>query len=390
MPKLYPDDAHGTCDPLTLAVECSPAAIALTTLAGELVCGNSAAETLLGAAEGGGRIPNLAKLCTEPAQIAMLEEVARDGKERQFSAYKYSADRGRRTLICRLRRIAGTNAIPTWLAFTALEYDEGASADGIPFDGVQSLQRVSGNQGIAAWMISFDDDGNWLNEPMEWSPPLFELLDVNPSVTRPRFTRFLEAIEPEDRTPLIERLLDVIRDRSSTEILYRVRPRNGPMKVIRGRVVFETDAGATRNRLWSVEEDITAMIALRPMLPVELAILESVTTNVAAPVYAVDADLRYIYSNELYRSTMRQLYDTTVLLGNRVLDGISPPGRRRVVLSSLRRALAGASAAEELTITDENSTSTRYDLTYAPIMSGPKTIGVLVLGQRLSDAGSRV
>jgi hypothetical protein len=43
-----------------------------------------------------------------------------------------------------------------------------------------------------------------------------------------------------------------------------------------------------------------------------------------------------------------------------------------------------------LTITDENSTSTRYDLTYAPIMSGPKTIGVLVLGQRLSDAGSRV
>jgi hypothetical protein len=162
------------------------------------------------------------------------------------------------------------------------------------------------------------------------------------------------------------------------------------MKVIRGRVVFETDAGATRNRLWSVEEDITAMIALRPMLPVELAILESVTTNVAAPVYAVDADLRYIYSNALYRSTMRQLYDTTVLLGNRVLDGISPPGRRRVVLSSLRRALAGASAAEELTITDENSTSTRYDLTYAPIMSGPKTIGVLVLGQRLSDAGSRV
>jgi PAS domain-containing protein len=372
---------------LALALERSPAAIALTTLAGEVICGNSAAESLFGAREvDRAQARNLTVLCTEPAQIAMLEEVARDGKERQFSAFTDSPDRGRRQLICRVTRVAGKNAIPAWLTFSAMEYDERATPEVVPFDAAQSLRKVMRETLIAGWMIRVDDQNDWVNGPMEWSSGMFDLLDVTRSGARPKFARFLEAILPEDRATLLERLTRVVHERSACELVYRVRPRNGLVRVIRSRVVLEDGIpGETPDKLWGVEEDVTALFRMHPTVPMEVALLDTIGLNLDAPVYAVDADLRYVYFNELHRATMQHLYGIQALIGARAFDGGIPSPRRKVVLSNLRRALTGVRAAENLTLAIEGSDPVRFDLTYAPIVARSKTLGVLILGNRLES-----
>ncbi len=106
-----------------VALERSPAAIALATLAGDLLYLNASAEQLFGLAPGAaltGR--NLADICTDAGQLGALEAVARDGRERSLfiragSASSTAADLAPLRMLCKLTRIDGYGGIPTWLAF---------------------------------------------------------------------------------------------------------------------------------------------------------------------------------------------------------------------------------------------------------------------------------
>src|SRR6202046_241205 len=68
-----------------VALEHSPAALGLATLAGDLLYLNANGERLFGLARGDaltGR--NLADICSDSGQLGALEAVARDGRERSL------------------------------------------------------------------------------------------------------------------------------------------------------------------------------------------------------------------------------------------------------------------------------------------------------------------
>src|ERR1700761_2413000 len=86
-----PMPSNGASSSGMLTLEQAPAALGLATLAGDLFFLNVRAQRLFGIAPGGplgGR--NLADLCTEAGQLAVLEAVARDGRERNLSVYRHA------------------------------------------------------------------------------------------------------------------------------------------------------------------------------------------------------------------------------------------------------------------------------------------------------------
>jgi len=154
-----------------VALEHSPAALGLATLAGDLLYLNASGERLFRLTRGAslaGR--NLADICSDPGQQGALEAVARDGRERSLLIRAGSAtpdtrreapEGAPRPVLCKLTRIDGYGGIPTWLAFAGIERDD-ATADGdAPLGEAESMSIVRRLASVAAWKMRIDTAESW-------------------------------------------------------------------------------------------------------------------------------------------------------------------------------------------------------------------------------------
>ena len=368
-----------------LTLEQSPAALGLATLAGDLFFLNTRAQRLFGIASGtplAGR--NLADLCTEAGQLATLEAVARDGRERNLSVYREAGAATAVRMLLRLSRIAGYGGIPTWIAFAAVERDDSADGDA-PLSEAESMSILRRLASLAAGKMRIDDSGQWVNNTMQRSAGLHPLL--KPGSSRLPSRSFLDFLAREDREGTRAGLEKSLQSGTRFEAVYRLNPRNGAAKVVLSRAVVAADeecSGAAT--MFGMVHDITSALG-GEMRPYEkAAILDTIVTSLEAPVYAVDHDLRYTYFNPFFSLTMRPGYGTDAVLGEKAYESIPDDARRRAVLGHLRRALAGARVVEEIRICLDDAVSRRYDLTYAPIESGAAPGGgVAVFGVRSSN-----
>ena len=370
-----------------LTLEQSPAALGLATLAGDLFFLNTRAQRLFGIAPGtplGGR--NLAEICTEAGQLAALEAVARDGRERNLSVYREAGAATALRMLLRLTRVAGYGGIPTWIAFAAVERDDSADDDA-PLGEAESMSILRRLTSVAAWKMRIHDCGQWSNNTMQWGAGLHPLLNLKPGSSRLPAHSFLDFVAREDREGTRVALEKSLQSGARFEAVYRLNPRNGAAKVVLSRAVVAADeecSGAPT--MFGTVHDITSALG-GEMRPYEkAAILDTIAMSLEAPIYAVDRDLRYIFFNPFFALTMRHVYGTDAVLGEKAYESISDDGRRRAVSGHLRRALAGARVVEEIRISLDDAVPRRYDLTYAPIKNGAAPAGgVTVFGVRRPD-----
>jgi len=365
-----------------LALEHAPAAIALATLAGDLLYLNPRAEHLFGVlcdADLAGH--NLADICTETGQLATVEAVARDGRERQLSVCREAAASVPIRLLCKVTRVAGYGGIPTWLAFVGLERDTPATVDA-SLDELESLSILRRLTSMAAWKVRIEDWDNWTRNPMQWGTGLNPLLNLKPGaakVTTPQ--GYLDFVAREDRESIRAALEKALLSGSRFESVHRISPRNGSPKTVLSRAVLVADDQASSApALLGMVQDITSAVGSELRTYEKAAILETIATNTEAPVYAVDRDLRYTYFNSFFAMSMRYVYGTDTVLGERAYESISNDTRRRTVLGHLRRALGGTRVVEEIPICLDDAVVRHYELTYSPIKSGTGTSGVAVFG----------
>jgi PAS domain-containing protein len=371
-----------------VALEHSPAALGLATLAGDLLYLNANAERVFGLAHGAaltGR--NLADICSDAGQLGALEGVARDGRERNLFIYREVPNAAPSRLLCKLTRIDGRGGIPTWLAFAGFERDDSATDDEAPLSDAESMSIIRRLSSVAAWKMPIDTRDSWTQDMMQWDSGMQALLNLKSGHSKIAAHQFLECVAREDRELATDMLEKSLLGGSRFEAVYRVNPRNGSPKIVLTRALLAADTEASSApTLFGTVQDITSALG-NEMRPFEkAAILDTIAANMEAPVYAVDRDLRYTYFNPFFAFTLRRVYGADPVLGEKAYEAVSDDGRRRVVLGHLRRALAGTRVVEEVPISADDAIVRRYDLTYSPIKSGTVIGGVTVFGSRSPGA----
>jgi len=368
-----------------VALEHSPAALGLATLAGDLLYLNTNGERLFGVAHG---VPltgrNLADICSDAGQFGALEAVARDGRARSL-VIRVGSESIR--MLCKLTRIDGYGGIPTWLAFAGFERDDFTTDDESPLSDAESLSIMRRLSNVAAWKMPIDTRDNWTQSMMHWDAGVHALLNLKPTHSKVAAQHFLEGVAREDRELAGDMLEQSLQSGSRVEAVYRVNPRNGSPKVVLARAILAADTEASSEpTLFGTVQDITSALGNEMRSYEKAAILDTIAANMEAPVYAVDRDLRYTYFNPFFAFMLRRIYGTDAVLGEKAYEAVSDEGRRRVVLGHLRRALTGTRVVEEVPLSVDDSIVRRYELTYSPIRSGPVTGGVTVFGIRSPGA----
>jgi PAS domain-containing protein len=285
--------------------------------------------------------------------------------------------------LLRLSRVAGYGGIPTWIAFAALEREDSADTE-VPLGESESMSILRRLSSLAVWKMRIDDPGQWVNNTMQWDAGLHPLLNLKPGSGRLTARGFLDLVAREDRDGTRTALARSLQGGPRFEAVFRINPRNGSAKVVLSRTVVATDEESSGTpTMFGVVHDITSALGGETRPYEKSAILDTIATGLEAPVYAVDRDLRYTYFNPFFALTMRHVYAADAVLGEKAYESIPDDGRRRAVLSHLRRALAGARVVEEIRITLDDAVPRRFDLTYAPIKSGAAPGGgVAVFGVR--------
>jgi hypothetical protein len=116
------------------------------------------------------------------------------------------------------------------------------------------------------------------------------------------------------------------------------------------------------------------------------AVLDALAENIEGPVYALDRKFHYTYFNQFFRRFIQQLYGVDTQLGERVYHAVKPGPRRTEVMNHIRRAFEGQRIVEVVPIAWKDSIVEHFELTYAPIVDGPLTSGVVVVGVRVNKS----
>lgn len=370
------------------ALEHAPAGVCLASLSGEMLYINERAEVIFGISHDSdlaGR--HIGDIFEGKAQLAELESVARDGRERQFEMYREVGEQGRRHLICKLMRLTEDSGIPAWLVFLVIENDHRTSGDEHIIDDAETLRIIRQLSGIAAWKMRIDDDHDLGNNFMQWSDEVFDLLNSNRNT--PQTPRgYMDFVHTEDRKSMLLALKSALADGSRYEAVYRLRQKGGGSTRIilsRALVVKDPAVGAPRE-LWGVEQDITA--AFSGLLPHSKAsILDTVAAAIEGPVYAVDREFRFIYFNEFVREIRRAMFGLETEIGQRVTDFPDHTSRRRTLVANLRRALGGVRLVERMELTVDPAINQAFEVTYAPMPTGSAPTGIAVIGVRIPSGG---
>ncbi len=374
-----------------VTLEHSPAALGLATLAGDLVYLNSRGARLFGVPQGApltGR--NLADLCEDPGQLASLEAVARDGRERSLHGYREVHGAPPRRFLCKLTRIPGYGGIPTWLAFAGVECGDSSTDDDAPLGEAESMSIIRRLTKVVAWKMRIDPRDRQTPNMMQWDPGIQPLLNLRPGSSRMATDHFLDFVAREDRELVREALQESLQDGRRLEVVYRVNPRSGSPKIVLSRaVVVPAAEGSSVPTMLGTVEDITSALGNEMRSYEKAAILETIAANMEGPVYAVDRDLRYTYFNPFFAFMLRRIYGADPVLGEKAYETVSDDSRRRVVLGHLRRALAGARVVEEVPVSvDDDAIVRRYELTYSPLRTAAAGGGVAVFGIRSPGAAT--
>jgi PAS domain-containing protein len=361
-----------------------PVALALATLAGQMVYGNARAMRLFGsssAAEFQAR--NLGDFCIDPEQMTEIEAVARDGRERQFRLTREIEGLGRHTFLCRVSRVAGRAGIPTWIAFAAQELEEATGGGGLTASSILDIYRTI--PGSATWRMTLEHPpAEWRKNPVQCTRERFTLFGLRNAPSAPTAESFLDLVHVADRAVVYEAIETSLKGRTPFEVAYRLIPKLGRSRIIltRGMLIDDEPGAAQAPALCGVDIDLSAAVA-EDRIPFDKSdILDSLAAHFDGLLYAVDPQFRYLYFNETFSRNMRELYGARTELHGKAFEPPSASARRRVVFANLRRAMTGVSVVEKVSVKLKHSGMTTYEITYAPMAVASQTRGVVVFGVR--------
>jgi PAS domain-containing protein len=329
---------------------------------------------------------NIATILTSKEQLMLFDAVARDGKERLIQiSVEGGAGEEPHTLVCRTARVHGEGGIASWMTFAAVEEQDGQP----PEDDLTNnshLKQTRNLAGLATWKMQVEDSQDWTSNAVKWDAEMYTLLNVPPDSLAATPDNFLNFVVPEDRGAILSAMRSHLADGSPYEVVFRLKPRNGPVKVMLSRGMSIEEPGA-RAVLGTVQ-DITPVNSARPQLFEKAALLDALAAGVEAPVYAVDDQFRCVYFNQFVEHAIRHLYGMKPVLGEKIYQFVLSDPRRRTIIRNLRRARDGFRVVETVPLVLTDSIVHQYELNYSPIVEGSVTSGVAVFGTRIrTDRG---
>ncbi len=115
-------------------------------------------------------------------------------------------------------------------------------------------------------------------------------------------------------------------------------------------------------------------------------VLQFFIDNLPEPMFAVDADLRYVAFNQAHATVMRSLYRVELKRGLSLVEAMPEREGRETDLPNLRRALAGEPVVARVSSGGPASVRRSFEVVYVPLRGeGTAVVGVGVVARDLTD-----
>ena len=202
-------------------------------------------------------------------------------------------------------------------------------------DSNTRLRLAQEAAGIGIW--EYDS----LTNAMTWSPEQYRLHGLDPAAGPPTFPQWLELVHPEDR-PAIFDTTAAAAEQSAGSTLFRFefRIRRGSDGGLRwlaalGRLV--TDAPGRPFRLIGVNLDVTERRQVEEDLRRTTALLHAIGTCSADPIYAKDAEGRFLFANPAVLAVIGKTADEVI--GHSDAEWHHDPEQAAAVMANDRRII---------------------------------------------------
>ncbi|HEX4378298.1 MAG TPA: PAS domain-containing protein [Steroidobacteraceae bacterium] len=344
----------------TVAAECSPSAIVLTTLAAQVLYANRAFLDLLD-------LPSiesilnldLAQVCGQRLDFQFLSKLARDGQPQQRTL---SLMRGGQSLsfVCSATRVAAESEYPKWLSISLMpgshaEPGNVTSANGAVFErligrhGIWSIATsavIDARNGLIAVNAGFCSMMNW---PQHAEPyPL---------------RNWLRVIHRDDRNRVIEALTELAVNGGEYSLQYRLQ--TGAVDRTIQSTACATARDGAMTFITGVERDVTDLAAHGEAERRQVRLLRALSECVELPAFALDSRGNLLWFNTPFTGFLRPL-GVTVVQGQALEEAFPEGPLRRRLRRNLRRALRGEQRVEEILLHTETN-ERRCDFTFNPV-----------------------
>jgi PAS domain-containing protein len=364
-----------------VAAECAPAAIVLTTLAGQVLYANRAFLDLL-------ELPSiesilnldLAQVCGQRLDFQFLSRLAKDG-EPQHRTLTLVRGGQSVSLVCSATRVAAESDYPKWLSIALMpgsQSDPGnlTSANDAVFErllgrhGIWSVatpMAIDFRQGLVAVNAGFCSMMNWSQH-------------AEPHPLR----NWFRVIHRDDRNRVMEALSNLAVHGGEYSLQYRLQ--TGAVD----RTIQSTACATARDGaltvITGVERDVTDLAAHGESERRQARLLRALSECVELPAFALDAQGNLLWFNTPFIGFLRPL-GVTIVPGQPLEEAFPEGPLRRRLRRNLRRALRGEQRVEEVLLHTE-TIERRCDFTFNPVrddngdVTAVMTIVTEVIGTR--------
>jgi signal transduction histidine kinase len=368
------------------ALENAPAAIAITSLAGYLLYANKPFAEWFDLQPGELTARNhIVQVTGQRIHAAFLDAVIRNDGLQQVRVTCASTQGASRELLCSARCIV-ENAVPTSLAWVLQDASTLTTERGRQLSDVMDMLAAQRLIGAFSWRLLLENTGQATNNPVQWSPEVYELIGDSARSIPMTTQTYLKLVVPEDRQGFVDAINDAVASAGGYVYHYKLKMPDGSLRTMRscGSMVKTTNAATPV--LIGMEIDVTQQVLRSRDEQGESQRLRALIDEIDGPVFLLDRKLCYVEFNTAYVAVVAMQSDKPVQIGASYLDSIKDPLRQRHYRSLFARVFNGERIAEEAVVDGSEAAFRRWlDYSYSPVRNADGHIeDLLALGRDVS------
>ena len=174
--------------------------------------------------------------------------------------------------------------------------------------------------------------GNWEWNPtsgdLNWSDEVFRVYGFTPGEFVPTFSKFTEAVHPEDRERLTRAIDDALNRGAPYDLEHRLNSPDGEERIVRCRGEVERDEDGEPTLMFGTAQDVTEQKLAARALEGSERRFRSVVQNSSEIVKITDADGTLRYASPAFGRIFG--HDPQEAIGTNVLDYVHPNDLRRI------------------------------------------------------------
>jgi PAS domain-containing protein len=366
----------------TVAAECSPTAVVLTTLAGQVLYANRVFMEIFGLPSIESVVNlDLAEACKAQVDFHFLSKLAKDGQPQQRTL-QLTCNGQPMTLLCSATRVAAESDYPKWLSISLTPAGEQSVPSTMPSANDAILERLIGRHGM--WSITTAEDVDLRQTILAASPGFCAMMRWSHLVEPQQLREWLRVIHRDDRNRVLNAITQLATHGGEYTLQYRLQTS------ATDHIIQSTACATARDGLVTlitgVERDITDTAVRGEAERRQFRLLRALSDCVEIPAFALDAHGQLLWFNTPFVGFLRPL-ELTVTLGQPLEHAFPDNSLRRRLRRNLRRALRGEQRVEEVLL-DIGGVGRRCDFNFNPVRDDTGTV-VAVMTTVTEILGSR-